>query len=202
MPVGVWSGTRRHRRFERGPAAAICTLIGRQIDRAPTSACPPGVAIRVIHRVHAVGDPARAPHVLPLHPGRGLTGLFLPGLIQRHHHQPRPGPEVLGHETADRRHRRVVVPHRVVQQPLCAIRPGIPDMLRDRPAVLPRQITHQRRHILPRLHTRLRPSKTRRQPLMRRSQIRHRPLALYHDSRSRLMFSLSHNLIIARRLPL
>ena len=43
-----------------------------------------------VHRVDPVRHPARAPHVLPLHPGRGLAGLLLPGLVDRPDHQAAP----------------------------------------------------------------------------------------------------------------
>ena len=41
-----------------------------------------------MHRVDSVGDPTRAPHVLPLHPARRDAGLGLTGLVQRPDHQP------------------------------------------------------------------------------------------------------------------
>jgi hypothetical protein len=61
--------------------------------------------------VHPVRDPPGAAHVLPLHPGRRRTLLLLPRLVQCRHHQGL-STQYLDHETPDRRHRRVVVPHR------------------------------------------------------------------------------------------
>lgn len=135
----------------------------------------------------------------PLDPGCRLALFGLPGLVQRRHDQ-RLVPQVLGHETAHHALRGVVVPHGVVEQPLHPIRCAVSRVLGGGPAVLARQVTHQRRKILPGLHERLRPAETRLQPLVQHGQIRHRQGALYHGSRSRLTVFLCHNLIIARRL--
>jgi len=161
------------------------------------------VAIRAIHRVHPVGDPARAPHVLPLHPGRRFALLLLPGLIQRRHDHrliAQVPDQVPGDEAADHTLSRVLVPHRVVEQPLHPIRRDIPRVLGQRPAVLPWQVADQPGDILPGLGKRLHPREARRQPPVQRGQIRHRQLTLYHRSRSRLTVFMPHNLMILRRL--
>jgi hypothetical protein len=86
---------------------------------------------------------------------------------------------VLGHKVPNHTLRHIVVPHGVVEQPLHPIRRDIPRVLGQRPPVLPRQITHQPRHILSDLGKRLSPCKARRQPPVQHRQIRHRQLTLY-----------------------
>jgi len=154
--------------------------------------------IRAVHRVHAVGDPTRAAHVLTLHPGGRRALFLLPGLVQRRYPQRLVG-QVLGRIPPDHAHRRVVVPHRMVEQSLGSVRRGVPGMFGDGPAVLARQVAHQRRDVALGLLKRLHPAETRPQPAMQLVQVRCRALALYDDSRSRLMIFLLHNMMILGR---
>jgi hypothetical protein len=88
----------------------------------------------------------------------------------------------------------------VVEQSLHPIRRGIPSVLGQRPPVLARQVADQPGHVLPGLRERLRSREARGQPSVQHGQIRHCPLTLYDDSRSRLTFILRHNMMILRRL--
>jgi hypothetical protein len=80
--------------------------------------------------------PAQA-DVLALDP-TGVFALFLlPGLVQ-HRHRMRIviDAQMLGDEPGHDAHRRLFVPHRVVEQPLRLVRGGIAGPLGDLPAVL------------------------------------------------------------------
>jgi hypothetical protein len=135
-----------------------------------------------------------------LHPSRGVPGLLLPGLIQRRHHQ-RLVTQLLDDEPPDHALGRVVVPHRMVDQPLGAIRCRVANILGDLPPVLTRHIAEQRAHVLTRLHERLRPGKQPLQPRMQLGKVGRRPLSLYDGGRSRPNIIIGHTLIIAGRLP-
>jgi len=124
--------------------------------------------IRQVHRVNAVRYPARAPQVLAFDSRGGLAGLFLPGLVDRHDHQPAPpfpAPRRLlqpGHrKPAHYAHRGEGVPARVIEQPLGLIRRLVPGMPGDAPPVPLRQLAHHRGRVLARLQPRLRSGKTR-----------------------------------------
>ena len=77
-----------------------------------------------VHRVDPVRDPARAPHVLPLHARRRAALLLLARLVQRPDGHPpaaRPAGRVVqpGRRVPpDLAHRRPLVPRRPAQQPL------------------------------------------------------------------------------------
>jgi len=107
---------------------------------------------------------------VPFDPGRVLTLLDLPGLIDRPHRQATPpGParsliQARHCEPAHHRHRREAVPHRPVEQPLGPIRRAVPGMPGDRPPVAPGDLAHQRGGVLARLQPRLHPRKARPQP--------------------------------------
>jgi hypothetical protein len=144
--------------------------------------------------VDAVGHPARAPQVLPLDPGGGLAGLFLPGLVDRPDHQlpapPFPAPGCLlqpGHrEPAHHGHRGQGVPARMIQQPLGLVRRLVPVMPGDAPPVPLRQLAHHRGGVLARLQPRLRPGKARPQQHQQLSPFLQRQPGAYADGSSRL----------------
>jgi hypothetical protein len=69
------------------PAHRVGKLISWDIDPGADQGVPTGRGVGAVDRVHAVGDPAGAPHVLPLHADRVLAGLLLSGLVQRRDHQ-------------------------------------------------------------------------------------------------------------------
>jgi hypothetical protein len=156
-------GFGREHHLRRNPqlrtATLIIQLLGRHPDPSPGQRMPPSCRIGAIHRVHTIFDPPGAPHVLPFHPRRLGALLPLPRLIQRTNNQV--PSQMFRHETPHHRHRSVGVPHGVIEQPLCPTRRRIPSMLGDRPPILPRHITHQRRDVLPGLPKRLHPGKTR-----------------------------------------
>ena len=108
------------------------------------------------------------------------------GLVQRADRQLRVGGQVLDDEPADDTGGPFVVPHGVIEQPLGAVRGGVPGVLGNGPAVLAWQVTHQRRHILPGLDIRLWPGETRFQPGVQLGQDRRGPLTGYHGRRGRL----------------
>jgi hypothetical protein len=103
------------------------------------------------------------PMYSPLHPGGGRAGFGLPGLIQRRDHQLVPG-QVLGHVSPYHARHPVGVPHGVVEQPLGLLWAEVPDLLGDGPAVLTRQVAHQRADVLACLLKRLDPAEAWRQP--------------------------------------
>ena len=125
--------------------------------------------------------------------------LLLTGLVQRPHPQ-RLVPQRLDHEPPHHALSLVVVPHRVIEQSLHPIRRPVSRVLGERPPILARQITHQPGQVLPGLLKRLRPRETWPQPAVQHRHVRHRPLTLYYDSRSRLRNFLRHNLMIMGRL--
>jgi hypothetical protein len=81
-----------------------------------------------------------AAQVLPLDPGGVLALPLLPGLVQRRHPQ-RLVTQLFGHIPADHALGLIVVPHRVVEQPLHPIRRGVTGMLGQGPPVLARQVS-------------------------------------------------------------
>lgn len=175
-------------------------MIGRDVDPGGDQSVSAQSGVGAVHRVDTVGDPAGASHVLALDTGRGRTGLLLSRLVQRRHDQRLIG-QVFGHESAHYSHRLLVVPHRVVEQSLGRIGRGVADVFGDGPAVLTRQVTDQRRDVLPGLGMRSCTGEAGCEPLVQHGQIRCGTVALYDDSRSRLMVFLRHNLMILRRLP-
>jgi hypothetical protein len=125
---------------------------------------------------------------------------LLSGLVQRRDHQ-RLISQLPDHEPTYDPHRLLVIPHRVVEQPLGRIGGGVPGVLADGPAVLAGQVAHQRRDVLAGLGMRAGTGETRPQLLVQRGQVRCRTVALYDGSRSRLRMVLPHNMMILRRLP-
>jgi hypothetical protein len=77
----------------------------------------------------------------------------------------------------------------------------VPSVLRDRPAVLARQITHQRPHILLRLRSGLLSAETPGHRAHQLIQIPRDRASLYHCGSSRPRFFLRHNSKITGRLP-
>lgn len=159
-----------------------------------------------MHRIDPVRDPARAPHVLPLHPARRGALLGLTRLVQRRDHQPtapraaRRCVQAGGHEPADLTHRGHGVPDRPVQQPLRPVRRPVPGMLSDGPPIALRYLTDQRRYISARVLPRLRPHEARPQPPQQLGSCTHRTPSLYPGSSSRLRFCCPHKHMIDRRL--
>ena len=152
-----------------------------------------------VHRVHAVGDPAGAPHVLPLDAGRGGPLLLLPCLIQDPGPQPaRPavppgGPVQPGRgEPAHDAHRRLSIPAGMIQQPLRPVRRRVPAEPGDAPPVPLRQVAHHRRHVFARLQPHLRPREARPQRLQQARPFPQRRSRAYPDGSSRLRFSCHH----------
>lgn len=194
-------GLERHllRNTQRGPTVRVGELIFGHINRGADQRVSARGGIRAVHRVHAVSDPARAAHVLPLDSSRGLALLLLPRLVQRRYDQILPA-QVLGDIPPHHALNLVVVPNRVVEQPLRRVRSQVAGMLGDGPPVLARQIADQRRHVLPCLDKWLHPGKARPQPPMQQGQVRHSQLTLYHGSRSRFTNIVRHNMMIMRRL--
>ena len=107
-------------------------------------------------------------------------------LVQRADRQLRAGSQMLRDEPADDTGGLLGVPHGMIEQPLSAVRGGVPGMLGNGPAVLAWQLAQQRRHIPPGLSKGLWPGKTRFQPGVQLGQGRHGPLTGYPDRRSRL----------------
>jgi hypothetical protein len=185
---------------ERDAALVVVELVDGHIDPGGDQGMPARRGIGAVHRVHPFGDPTRAAHVLPLRTSSGVPALFLPGLVQRGH--PKWLVTQLGdHKTPHHALGRVVVPHRVVEQPLRAIRRRVANILGDLPPVLARHIAEQRAHVLARLLERLRPRETRLQPRMQLRKVGCRPATLYDGSRSRPSIIIRHTMIIAGRLP-
>jgi hypothetical protein len=80
--------------------------------------------------------------VLPLRPDRATALLHVPGLID-HQHRVRIG-EMVDNVGPQVRTDTVGIPDRSGQQMLHAVGRGVPGVLRQRPAVLPWQVTQQR----------------------------------------------------------
>jgi hypothetical protein len=141
-----------------------------------------------------------------LDPGGALTLLDLAGLIDRGDGQTaaaagagslvQPGDR----EPAHRFHRRGGVPDRPAEQPLHPVRGPVPGPLSQRPAVTPRQITHQRSGVLTCLQPRPHPGETRPQQFQQLSAFPPAQPGTYPDGSSRLRFCCLHKRIIARRL--
>ena len=163
--------------------------------------------VRQMNRVDAVGYLARAAQVLPLDPGGGLAGLFLPGLVDRPDHQAAaafPAPRRLlkpGHrEPSHHAHRGEGVPAGVVQQPLGLIRRLVPGVPGDAPPVALRQLAHHRGGVLARLQPRPGPGETRPQQRQQLRPFPQRQPGAYPDGSSRLCSCTSHTGMITRRL--
>jgi hypothetical protein len=89
-----------------------------------------------------------------------MAFLHIAGLI---HHQHRAGITQVLHDIAPHVIANAIgVPPRAGQQ--CCIPSGVPGMLGDRPAVLPRQVSQQPQHERPRLPPRLHPAEPARDP--------------------------------------
>jgi hypothetical protein len=108
-----------------------------------------------VRRVDPVRDAACAPHVLPLHPGRGRSLPLLAGLVERADRHPaaaRPAGRVVKTRRRvppDQAHRHPLVPRGTAQQTLCPGRRPVLGVLGDRPAVPRRQVAGQRVQVLP-----------------------------------------------------
>src|SRR5262249_39037022 len=144
------------------PAAVIGPVPG-HIQPGADYGVPGWGSVAGVDNVDAVGDPPGAPQILAFHPGRVLTGLLLPPLLDP---QPRVSgvPRVAHREAAHRAHRLPGIPSRPLQQPLHPVRRSVPSLLGQRPAVLARQVTEQPGDVLTGLPARLDPRETARQP--------------------------------------
>ena len=130
---------------------------GRYSSRS-ISACPPRRGISEVDRDLGVLDPARGARVLPLHPCCGGALLHVAGLV--HHQHPVRAAQMLGHIAAQVIADAISVPRGPRQQVLHPAGRGIPGVLRDAPAVGPRQPGQQAQHEHPGPPPRLHPPET------------------------------------------
>lgn len=111
-------GLEHHRGWDHGMGSASVVLdpLAGQVRSGTYQGMPTAGGQSGVHDVDRVGDPAGAADVLAFDP-RGRFALFLlPGLVQYHHCQAVvTGAQTLGDEPGHHTHRRVLVPHRVVE---------------------------------------------------------------------------------------
>src|SRR6266545_4235415 len=181
-------------RGSRPPARVIRPLAG-QIRPCPDKSMPTHGGKGGVHDVDRVGDPTRTADILAFDAAGGFALLLLPRLVQHHHSE---GivtrAQMLRDEPGHHPHRGVLVPHRVVEQPLRLVRTGITGPLRDLPPVLARHLSSQRTYVLARLQPRLPPGEHR--PDTPQQLVLVLPGQLtggYHARGGRLVFSLIHN---------
>jgi hypothetical protein len=138
---------------------------------------------------------------LALHPDTVFTLLQITGVVENQH--PAWIAERVDHVTARVVADRVGVPDRLAQQPLHAMRRGVPGLLSHlptRPAVHIRQQAEQKR---PRLPTRLHPTEPARNPREPGVELRQPPVGVYAmPSGRRSIFGCPHKpSMIIRRPP-
>ena len=129
-----------------------------QVQLAVDQRVPGRGRIAQVDRDLGVLDPPGRAGVLPLDAGRGGAFLQVTGIVD---HQHRVGVAYLiGDVAAQVIADPVGVPPGPRQQVLHPVRRGVPGLLRDRPAVLARQLGQQAQHERPRPAPRLHPAET------------------------------------------